>query len=60
MRKYTAPIVSIRVFNNTAQTTAMVSNTTQESYVGALQGLDSGNKAQVQMGKMEAITKYTF
>lgn len=60
MRKYTAPIMSIRVFNNIAQTAAIVSNPTPESYVAAFKDIESGNKAQVQMGKMDAITKFTF
>jgi len=60
MRKYTAPIMSIRVFNNTAQTSADVSNPTPDGYVKALGGIAAGNKAQVQMESMNEITKFTF
>lgn len=61
MKKYTAPNMDIRVFNNTAQTSALVSNPPEDSYVEALRnGTYSGKKAQVNIDRMTEITKFAF
>lgn len=56
MKKYTAPNMSIRVFNNTAQTSAQASIIE----VDAIKDLPAGQKAQVQYTQMNEITKFTF
>ena len=55
------PSMDIRVFNNTAQTSALVSNPPEDSYVAALRnGTFSGEKAQVNIDRMTEITKFAF
>lgn len=61
MKKYITPSMDIRVFNNTAQTSALVSNPPEDSYVAALKnGTFSGEKAQVNIDRMTEITKFAF